>query len=595
MPPAKKKDTAPAVAEASAEEAARAAEAAAAALRAEQARDLVEAAAREAAAEMRECALVEREVPHAARAAVAQLVDLVGLAFLRADRGESAAEAASASWRLSQRQGPAPAALDNWARGAIPSKRRVRASRDSVSSLPQKLPSVSGGKARSVGSKVKSTVRSASRNSTSEDKRQRGKQADYLVKLDELDMEAAAGRGASAKAAAAAEKERQKALAEIEDKRREAEEARKARAAEAEAEAARASELADELKGKDFSLGEDGKIIIIERVNADKLPVKRADMDHAVVDGGATEPELEERGGGGGDDALPGGVGGGGGAGAKGKGAKAKALKELKTTPNTEFFRATESFQQSVLKNPALDIQPGVSIKEGAAGRSGPPHPEDGAHMSKETFVAHQRMLEVTVGGGSSLATPASKLKANAPAASTAAKPTALAAAAATGAAATGAQAPASAATPTTKSPAPRSPSPGHEEDGPATNTAGLLPAETGGAEQEPVDPNLEMVKASTWGQNRPAKEFVPAVLPAKAEAAGGPEPSPVRPARLRPTVETSGKHLPAPILSPTSGSPVSASAEFNYVSRFDSTVNAGSITVASDRARRALGMAEAK
>ncbi|GBG24344.1 Hypothetical Protein FCC1311_005622 [Hondaea fermentalgiana] len=588
--------------------------------------ELVDKALRAADEELYEEYLDSKEVPFTVEAALRELAGVLEVAFRRPDAGEGDLD--RGTWYLGAEAPPRPAQIDTWARGAIPKKRRDRAtrSRDSAGASQYAgsvAPSETArSRSRSIASKARRQRESLS--SEGKSRKKRGELPEYLVRLDADDS---GSTGSNDREARRQSHRRRSSLAsattesaivqEMEAKKAAAEADRKRRQEEEQAENERAAQLAKDLRDKQFVLDNDGKIIVVNQVAGDKLPRTNYTMSHSV-----SSDQLEElqkqavvedlRRETAHTEALTK-------AAAKAAAADAEASK---SSANGKFYRSSASFQQCILKNPALRVKAGVTIREDGSGVSGPAWEGSDNQMSRSAFLQHQSMLESQVGTGvdGDISFAAPPLPASSSAKSllnlgqqdaVPERPETNAAAALTGKDVTKAgNGAGSSAEATNAALAGAS----HGAQAGVSKNRGAAAGQKDEEEMDSLleDPNLELTNQPTWGQNRNPKDFVPAALPnvSRIDTRGGGaahQPvlmnSPTRKPRDRVAAETNSiqtSKLPPPFNgSPRSVSKdvqaaasVSASAS-EYVRDFENVTDRGAIRVENDRAFRLLGLAQ--
>lgn len=560
--------------------------------------------------ELYEQYLDSREVPFTVETALLELTAMLKVAFLRPDVGEG--NYPHGSWFIGAELPPGPAQIDTWARGAIPKKKRVRNlksrdgaldSRDSASVHPSET---GRSRTRSVTSKMRRQRESISGDSKS--RKKRGELPDYLVPLDDdlsvsTDAESREARRQSnqRRSSLLSTPTNSALLGEMEAKKAAAEADRKRRQDEEKAEDERAAQLAKDLRDKTFVLGNDGEIIVVNQVAGDKLPRTSYTMTHsissdqleeiqkqAVVEDLRRETAHQE--------ALH-----------KAAEKAAAEAEASKSSAHNQFYRSSASFQQRILKNPALDVQAGVTIREDGSGVSGPVWEGSERQMSRTTFQQHQSMLESQlgimdtgipeemasdtananmedhaapvpvqeVGKGSTIRKHSSKFDSD-----------------------LGDE---------------DKPNQGDARSDEPRNSGQVSPSAEDDEEIDSMleDPNLSLMQQSTWGQNREPKEFVPPVLrsPTRTDPhlnMGSPKlvlmNSPKRKPRDRVAYETNSiqaNRLPPPFNSSprTVEKEVQAAASLStsqsgYVRNFETVTDRGLIRVETDRAFRMLGLA---
>jgi len=176
-------------------------------------------------------------------------------------------------------------------------------------------------------------------------------------------------------------------MREVEERAREEAEKKAQLIAERKEERNRLETLAKELKGKDYTFDANGQVVQITPINVDRLPPQSYNLDVQLIDrvNPSEEPPPEEiapvksrssRG--------------------SSKGGKRKKKGERKgqdrDDKKSEFYRSIGNVQPSLLST--IVLSPGVDVKEGEAGRTGPDRQEDPQHMSRKNFVDHQTVLE---------------------------------------------------------------------------------------------------------------------------------------------------------------------------------------------------------
>ena len=162
-----------------------------------------------------------------------------------------------------------------------------------------------------------------------------------------------------------------------------------------------------ELKGKEWTLDRDGKVIIIRPPNPSKLPSY------------VNEPDIFV-------SSAPGGGGSGDAAGAaspsRGSGSKSASSPGKKKRRGQSQEDADKFYRESVSQQPPLvqsmDLQTGVTLTEGEAKKVGPKAEDNPKRMTRSAFLMHQTLVDEPAGeagpiGGESTTGPESPSKLN--------------------------------------------------------------------------------------------------------------------------------------------------------------------------------------
>ena len=147
-----------------------------------------------------------------------------------------------------------------------------------------------------------------------------------------------------------------------------------------------------ELKGKEWTLDRNGKVIIIRPPNPSKLPSYVNEPDILVSSTGA---EGGSGGAGSGRDGgvsrsqTPSGESPKRGGGSPKKGGKRRKQQDMDAE---QFYRESVSQQPSLVQ--VMDLQTGVTLTEGEAKKAGPRHEENPKRMTRSAFLMHQTVVE---------------------------------------------------------------------------------------------------------------------------------------------------------------------------------------------------------
>ena len=397
--------------------------------------------------------LKRKEVPFTVNYVLNTLQTILSLYHSQPEQCTSAEELERAAIAASQE--PTPAPIDSCATGVVPTKVVELSTKidafESINGEGSRLPSESGrSKAtRSVRSKTYRSV--GSKKSQGRDgsgaQRKRGKLPGYIIPIEEDDPfehYRRAREPVKLREQEAAEEEEEAPGTVEEDIA-----GKQALEEAARVEAERQRKLAKELDGKNYAIDHKGNVIIVKTPHGDKLPKNCIEPEHELkaveVARGDMHREAEAEG-----------------------SSQAEQSKEdrQETDANNRYYKSAVSFQQQILKNPALQIEAGVHIKEGGLGRAGPKRTEDARQMSRERFLAHQSLLESQTGQSIGMPSFAATTVEN-----------------------------------TTE-----------QVSRPAENESKLRADEDTDLSE---DPNVALVQSADWGKNPATKSFLPAVLPA--------------------------------------------------------------------------------
>jgi len=535
----------------------------------------------EARKELFEEYLCSMETPHVVESAMKELKAVLEVAFRRPDAGVSEGDLnENPSWDLRTMEPPPRSEIDAWARNAIPKvqTKKTEALKESVPPIVQspKLPSEAGrSKTRSSVSrfrKAKNVIRSNNKAGTSPKK---GELPAYIVKLEAKTRDLFGRDIAETLNLSSTEKERtlKKKPAEVKvegdtctgnenrgsiDDEDDGE--RKKKSLEEREERQRARKLVESLKGKDFVLDDDGELIMVQKVAGDSLPRRIQDLKHNVSSQQLEQEQESE--------------------GTEDRRETAGAEKDC-AKGKEKFYKASASFQQSVLKNPALHVKAGVTFREDGEHKAGPPFAGDSKKMTREEFKQHQSVLESQFVGDNSSAVASKKNF--------------------------------------------ERESFSHREEG---DTVGLIDSvekeenyydeedEQGEAHSAPQlsqrrrlserssskDGNLELVRSPDWGdnRNRSSKPFDPPPHPCEPHENGVESPTFVsspRGPRDR-VVSESNSVMHERLPPPKAGSPKllePSSPQPTRITTFQSVSDTGSVKIESDRAYRILGLPQNK
>jgi len=295
--------------------------------------------------------LDEKCIPFSVNKALEYVTGVVQLTFLSPDHSSEVAGVFA----------PDEVPVDSWARGMIPLRKRQQDT--CIEILPDSV------KSSSKASKSVKSVGSRFRGKKVEDKRKkRGELAEYLIVLPDDDV---VTRKPSSQ-------ERCGALRFLEDKEKAEAELQLERKRKEEEENSLAETLSRELNGKEFLLDHQGKLIIVQSINPDALPNIHYEISQRILED-QEEPRAPS---------------------ARKQNQEEKSSHQKYRDSNNEHYRCAVSFQQSLLKNPHLLMQPGVSMKEGNNSSFGPLPQLLPNQMSREHFsTVHQISLQESIHG----------------------------------------------------------------------------------------------------------------------------------------------------------------------------------------------------
>ena len=344
--------------------------------------------------------LKRRVLPYISHRTLRDVVSMVNWLNLVRDKGEPAGQRAS-NWYCDEEPSIVP--VDTWASGAVQVRQKQSlyvplSTRGNETKGDDAAPSVTGTNrtrgSKRPGSRATRGTR-ATKGGSRKTKDPEQLLAERIITLTDEQLgirEATADTGGSGGGKPKVTREERARLRAIRDMER-AERAAIKRAEDEKQrkidEIAAHETMMKELKGKEWTLDRDGKVIIIRPPNVAKLP--------SYVD----EPDIFVR-----SDANDGGNGRGATRGttpgtASGKspsrgGSPGKKKKSKKQQSNSEdsdqYFRESVSQQPPLVQS--MDVQTGVVLTEGEAKKAGPRAEENPKRMTRSAFLMHQTLVD---------------------------------------------------------------------------------------------------------------------------------------------------------------------------------------------------------
>jgi len=287
----------------------------------------------------------------AVRMATEEMLEVVKWHFMSRDEGEGALTEKS-SWQIDEE--PEPAEIDSWARGALRTRKKPVASPPPTGAVAEK----------------DTAKRSRRSRRPSQDNGSKPPTSGLESPTSAGSRAVSSGTGTGTTKKKSDKDNQPKPPSAAERQRKLVEEARAKRAVEAKAEQDQLSKIQKELKGKEYTYDRNGAIIVIDELDASKLPA------HSVT------PQVNVKSGGGQDfsdevtqlkkvmkDARP-----------KEGGSDAEKAK-------TAALQRQQEQQPSLLES--MDVAEGVVLTEGAKTKAGPQRKADANHMSMKDFQSY--------------------------------------------------------------------------------------------------------------------------------------------------------------------------------------------------------------
>ncbi len=359
--------------------------------------------------------LKQRVVPYISHRALRDAVSMVNWLNLVRDSGEPEGPARADNWYVDAEPRAVP--VDTWASGTIGMRTRASqsrfvplSSRGSAAGGKDGEPSVAGtARTRRSGRPgSRGTARSRGTRATrrGKDKAKDPEQllAERIVVLTDEQLgirdasDAAGATGAGKPKVTREERARLRAIREMERaekellRRAEAEKQRKVDEQNAH------EAMMKELKGKEWTLDRDGKVIVIKPPNPAKLPsytdtpdvfVHGDDAGAGAGAGGRSPTRSGSAGSSGGAQSSP--KRGGGSPG------KSKRKRRQQNEDFEQFYRESVSQQPPLLQS--MELCTGVTLTEGEGKKAGPRAEANPKRMSRHDFLMHQTLVEEPAAG----------------------------------------------------------------------------------------------------------------------------------------------------------------------------------------------------
>jgi len=332
--------------------------------------------------------LTKLEIPYTVESVLAEMTRVLDWAQLMPDPGEHSSAAQNppaqrgsppgAKW-MPDRQ-PEQTTIDVWARGVLQAKKRVK-----KNELADLLKPTDSAQTRMRSNSVRSSVRTPNSHKTPRNGDMDEKASPFMVVEVNEPGESKQKRGPEGFELTPAEAAYMLELKEQQDRaKQEAEEAE--RRAEAEREFHEQWEQKmQELKGKDYTFGVSGEIILINTIRPEKLPTSAyfiPTVIHDKVNEATAAPSAPV-------PAKP-----------PKKKKSRKGSRTLSVGDAQSYFTVSPSLQPSIFE--VATVGSGVSIKEGQTQKVGPVPLEDALHMSRKMYSA--RIADATVAATGSVA-----------------------------------------------------------------------------------------------------------------------------------------------------------------------------------------------
>lgn len=304
---------------------------------------------------------------HAARDAVASMIATVEVAYVGREETETVA---AGFWAPDEE--PVPAPVDVWARGVLPTRRLVRSPALGAGEHTLDGSTIGG---RQSKTQFTSTSRSAASVASDKGKSRstplpRGGDRPHRASIVTQTLVA---KHSSKKELSPEEAEREQRLREEIDARRAAADLRREQVKKDEEELARLEALQKELRGKDYAYDHNGQVVVLNKLDPEKLPAQAVGMRVSVFETGEDPDALLE-------ESSP-----------KGRGAKkgkkpGKKSKAFLGDVGEDYIEATNDGQPSLMET--MKMSTGVTLREAAGVKAGPRNVPDSLHMSRREFLA---------------------------------------------------------------------------------------------------------------------------------------------------------------------------------------------------------------
>jgi len=304
--------------------------------------------------------LDDRLSQFAVRMAMEEMLEVVKWHFMSRDEGEGSL-AEKPSWQIDEE--PEPAEIDSWARGALRTRKK-----------PAPSPPPTGA---SVADKREVTRRS---NRTS----RRPSTDNKAIPTSGMESPASAGSRAVSTATATQAKKKTtevKPPTAAERQKKLLDEAKAKRAAEEKQELDKLAKIQRELKGKEYIYDRNGDVVVIDELDASKLPAHSVNPMVNIKTGAKQDFSDEVQ-------------------------ALKKVMGAARTTTSAgdaEKARAAALMRQQEQQPPAIetmDVVEGVTLMEAGKSKAGPQRKSDSNHMSRKDFLNYGGG---SVGGATSL------------------------------------------------------------------------------------------------------------------------------------------------------------------------------------------------